>query len=276
MILVFDIGNTETMFGLFEAGELLDHWRIASDPERTIDELGLLVRALVRESGLRLDHVRGAAIASVVPPLVPVFTEMCTRHIGVSAVVIDASSPLPIRVDFDEPLTVGADRIVNTLAASRLYGRDTIVVDLGTATTFDCITADGVFIGGVIAPGVRTSAESLVRRTAKLPRIDLEPPDRVIGRRTEGGMRSGIFYSAVETIDGIVRRIKAEWGSEDALVVATGGLATLVASHCQTVDTIEPFLTLFGLDFAYRHLEESASGVRITPLKRPLRGRRVQ
>jgi len=276
MILVFDIGNTETMFGLFEAGELLDHWRIASDPERTVDELGLLVRALIRESGLRLDLVRGAGIASVVPPLVPVFSEMCTRHLGVTPIVIDASSPLPIRVDFDEPLTVGADRIVNTLAASRLYARDTIVVDLGTATTFDCITADGVFIGGVIAPGVRSSAESLVRRTAKLPRIDLEPPERVIGRRTEGGMRSGIFYGAVDTIDGMVRRIKAEWGSADALVVATGGLAPLIAPHCRTVDTLEPFLTLYGIDFAYRHLEESVSGVRITPLKRPLRGRRAQ
>ena len=276
MILVFDIGNTETMFGLFEAGELLEHWRIASDQGRTVDELGLLVRALVRESGLRLDLVRGAAVASVVPPLLPVFTEMCTRHLGVAPAVIDASSPLPIRVDVDEPLAVGADRIVNTLAASRLYGRDTIVVDLGTGTTFDCITADGVFMGGVIAPGVQTSAESLVRRTAKLPRIDLEPPPTVIGRRTETAMRSGIFYGAVETVDGIVRRIKAEWGNEDALVVATGGLATLVAPHCQTVDTIEPFLTLFGLDFAYRHLEESTSGVRVTPLKRPPRGRRAQ
>lgn len=275
MILAFDIGNTETMFGLFEAGELLDHWRIASDSERTVDELGLLVRSLVRESGLRLDLVRGAAIASVVPPLLPVFTEMCTRHLGVTPVVIDAASPLPIRIDFEDPLTVGADRIVNTLAASRLYARDTIAVDLGTATTFDCITADGTFIGGVIAPGVKTSAESLVRRTAKLPRVDLEPPPRVIGRRTETGMRSGIFYSAVETIDGIVRRIKAEWGSPDAYVVATGGLAPLVAPHCQTVDAIEPFLTLYGLDMAYRHLEESASGVRVTPLKRPSRSRRA-
>src|SRR5690606_12237923 len=137
MILVFDIGNTETMFGLFEAGELLDHWRIASDPERTVDELGLLVRALIRESGLRLDLVRGAGIASVVPPLVPVFSEMCTPHLGATPIVLDASSPLPFRFDFDQPLTVGADRIVNTLAASRLYARDTIVVDLGTATTFD-------------------------------------------------------------------------------------------------------------------------------------------
>ncbi|HEX7090404.1 MAG TPA: type III pantothenate kinase [Longimicrobiales bacterium] len=276
MILAFDIGNTETVFGLFESGELLDHWRISSEPERTVDELGLLVRSLVRESGLDLDLVRGAAIGSVVPPLTPVFLEMCSRHLGVTARAINASSPLPIRLDVEEPMTVGADRILNTLAAMHLYGRDTVAVDLGTANTFDCITADGVFLGGVIAPGVRTSAETLVRRTSKLPRVDLEPPPQVIGRRTENCMRSGIFYGAVDSIDGIVRRIKAEWGRPDALVVATGGLAPLIAPHCSSVDTIEPFLTLYGLEFAHRHLEEVGSGIRVTPLKRPSAGRRAR
>jgi type III pantothenate kinase len=273
MILAFDIGNTETVFGLFESGELLDHWRISSEPERTVDELGLLVRSLVRESGLDLDLVRGAAIGSVVPPLTPVFQEMCSRHLGVTARAINSSSPLPIRLDVEDPMTVGADRILNTLAAMHLYGRDTVAVDLGTATTFDCITADGVFLGGVIAPGVRTSAETLVRRTSKLPRVDLEPPPQVIGRRTESCMRSGIFYGAVDSIDGIVRRIKAEWDRPDALVVATGGLAPLIAPHCRSVDTIEPFLTLYGLEFAHRHLEEIGSGIRVTPLKRPRAGR---
>jgi len=273
MILAFDIGNTETVFGLFASGELLEHWRISSEPERTVDELGLLIRSLVRESGLDLDLVRGAAIGSVVPPLTPVFQEMCSRHLGVTARVINASSPLPIRLDVEDPLTVGADRILNTLAAMQLYGRDTVAVDLGTATTFDCITADGVFVGGVIAPGVRTSAETLVRRTSKLPRVDLEPPAQIIGRRTESCMRSGIFYGAVDSIDGIVRRIKAEWGRPDAFVVATGGLAPLIAPHCRSVDTIEPFLTLYGLEIAHRHLEEIDSGIRVTPLKRPRVGR---
>jgi type III pantothenate kinase len=273
MILAFDIGNTETVFGLFASGELLEHWRISSDTERTVDELGLLIRSLVRESGFDLDVVRGAAIGSVVPPLTPVFQEMCSRHLGVTARVISASSPLPIRLDVEDPLTVGADRILNTLAAMQLYGRDTVAVDLGTATTFDCITADGVFVGGVIAPGVRTSADTLVRRTSKLPRVDLEPPAQIIGRRTESCMRSGIFYGAVDSIDGIVRRIKDEWGRPDALVVATGGLAPLIAPHCRTVDVIEPFLTLYGLEMAHRHLEEIDSGIRVTPLKRPRVGR---
>lgn len=262
MILGLDIGNTETVIGLFENGQLLDHWRIATQADRTVDELGLLVRGLLRESGFPLEGIRAASIGSVVPPVTHTLVETCERHLGVHVLVIDARSPLPIRLDVDEPLTVGADRIVNTLAAAQLYKRDTIAVDLGTATTFDCITADGVFIGGIIAPGVRTAAETLVRRTAKLPRVDLDKPSRVIGRRTESCMRSGIFFGAVDSIDGAVRRIKEEWGKPEALVVATGGLATLIGPHCRTVDRVEPFLTLYGLELAYRHLEEQAGASR--------------
>ena len=258
MILALDIGNTETVIGLFENGQLLDHWRIATQADRTVDELGLLVRGLLRESGFPLEGIRAASIGSVVPPVTHALVETCERHLGVHVLVIDERSPLPIRLDVDEPLTVGADRIVNTLAASQLYKRDTIAVDLGTATTFDCITADGVFVGGIIAPGVRTAAETLVRRTAKLPRVDLEKPSRVIGRRTESCMRSGIFFGAVDSIDGAVRRIQEEWGKPETLVVATGGLATLIGPHCRTVDRVEPFLTLYGLELAYRHLEEQA------------------
>lgn len=266
MNLVFDLGNTETVIGLFDAGHLQENWRISTYPERTCDELGLLIRSLVRESGFDLESISGGAIASVVPPLTPVLVETCVRHLGVQPVNIDASTPLPIRLDVDEPLTVGADRIVNTLAAMRLYRKDTIAVDLGTATTFDCITGDGVFHGGIIAPGPHTSAESLVRRTAKLPRVDLDPPATVIGRRTETAIRSGIFFSVVDGIDGMVRRIKAEWNRPDALVVATGGLAPVVAPHCTTVDRIEPHLTLIGLDFAYQHLLTAKT--RLTPARK--------
>ncbi|MGH7466723.1 MAG: type III pantothenate kinase [Longimicrobiales bacterium] len=268
MILVFDVGNTETVIGLFESGELIDHWRIATQPERTVDEFGLLIRGLIRESGFSIDTLRAASIGSVVPPITPILIETCERHLGVRVAVIDARSPLPIRLEVEEPLTVGADRIVNTLAASHLYRRDTIAVDLGTATTFDCITADGVFLGGVIAPGVTTAAETLVRRTAKLPRVDLERPPKVIGTRTETCLRSGIFYGAVDTIDGLVERIKKEWLRPNLLVVATGGLATVIGPHCRTVERVEPFLTLVGLDLAYRLLEEKDSGLRVTPVKR--------
>jgi type III pantothenate kinase len=262
MILAFDIGNTEIVIGLFEDAELLDHWRIATYPERTVDELGLLVRGLMRESGFDADEVRAAVIGSVVPQITGVATEMAERHLGARILIIDASTPIPVRLDVDEPLSVGADRILNTLAASQLFRRDTIVVDLGTATTFDCITGDGVFIGGVIAPGVRTGAETLVRRTARLPRVDLEPPAAVIGRRTDTSLRSGIFLGAVESIDGIVRRIKEEWRRPDALVVATGGLAPLLAPHCASVERIEPYITLHGLQIALRVVEEREAGVR--------------
>lgn len=268
MILVFDIGNTETVIGLFESGDLLDHWRISTQPERSVDELGLLVRSLIRESGFDVNTVRAAVVASVVPPMTPVLQEMCERHLGVQAEVIDARSPLPISLDVEEPLSVGADRIANTLAVTTLYHTDAIAVDLGTATTFDCISGDGTFLGGVISPGIRTGAEMLVRRTAKLPRVDLEPPPAVIGKRTETSLRSGIFYGAVDAIDGIVQRIKNEWGRPEALVIATGGLAPLVAPHCRTVDRVEPFLTLFGLDAAHRFLEERRSGIRVAALKR--------
>lgn len=268
MILTFDVGNTETVIGLHEAAELVDHFRVSTDPNRTVDETGLLVRGLLRESGFNLELLRAACIGSVVPPVTPTIFEMCERHLGVRVVTIDATSQLPIKLDVDEPLTVGADRIVNTLAAAHLYKRDTIAVDLGTATTFDCITGDGVFVGGVISPGVRTAAETLVRRTSKLPRVDLERPVTVIGRRTETCLLSGVFYGAVESIDGVVRRIKEEWRKPQALVVATGGLAPLVGPHCKTVDRIEPFLTLYGLEMAFRYLEERAGGVKVQAVKR--------
>ncbi|MDX1673875.1 MAG: type III pantothenate kinase [Longimicrobiales bacterium] len=247
MILTFDIGNTDTVLGIFRADELTAHWRLSTRPERTVDEYGLLIRSILRESGVEPEDVTGAVLASVVPPLTHALARACERHVGVEALVLDPSTPdLPVALDVEEPLTVGADRIANTLAASRLYGRDTIVVDLGTATTFDCITADGVFKGGVIAPGVRTGAATLTRRTAKLPSVDIEPPTGVIGRRTDSALQSGIFFGAVDAIDGIVRRIREEWGA-DPLVVATGGLAPFLAPHSATIDRVEPFLTLHGL-----------------------------
>jgi type III pantothenate kinase len=255
MILAFDIGNTETVFGLFDDGDLLDHWRISTHPERTVDELGLLVRALLRESGFEADDIRAAAIGSVVPHMTAVTAETVERHLAARALIVDHATALPIRLDVEEPRSVGADRIVNTLAAVQLYRRDTIVVDLGTATTFDCITGSGVFIGGVIAPGVRTGADTLVSRTAKLPRVDFDPPPAVIGRRTETALRSGIFYGAVDAIDGMVRRLKAEWQRPQALVVATGGLAPVLAPHCATVERVEPFITLIGLHLALHHVE---------------------
>lgn len=254
MDLVFDVGNTETVVGLFDSGELRAHWRFGTHAQRTADEYGLLLRQFLEVEGLAASAVRSATIGSVVPAMTATLRGGCARFLGVEAAAVDARTPLPIRLDVEEPLTVGADRIVNTLAARRLFATDTIVVDLGTATTYDCITADGVFIGGVIAPGVRTAAERLTERTAKLPRVELRAPERVIGRRTESCLQSGIFFGAVDAIDGTVRRIRDEWDRPDALVVATGGLAGLIGPYCATVARVEPYLTLQGLLFAHEHL----------------------
>ena len=258
MILVFDVGNTETTVGLFDASELRGHWRLTTDLARTSDELGLLLRGLLGVHGLAPLAVTGAAIGSVVPAVTPALAEACRRYFGVDALVVDGRAPLPIRLDVDEPLTVGADRLINTLAASRLYGRDTIVVDLGTATTYDCITSDGVFLGGIIAPGVRTSAETLFRRTSKLPATELVPPQAVIGRRTEECIRAGVVYGAADSIDGLVRRLKAAWPRPATpFVIATGGLAEVLHPFCQEFDRVEPHLTLQGLQIAWRLLRAS-------------------
>lgn len=252
MLLVFDVGNTETTIGLCEGDVVHARWRITTNGNRTPDETYLVMHALLGASGVERSSLTGAAIGSVVPAVTAPLAEACERLVGRPAVVVDARSALPIKLDVDEPLTVGADRIINTLAASRLHRCDCIVVDLGTATTFDCITGDGTFIGGVISPGVQMSAESLVRKTAKLTATELLPPRSVIGRRTEECIRSGVVLGAADAIDGLVRRIKAAWpGKEVPLVIATGGLAAAFKPLCEELDLLEPDLTLRGLAMAH-------------------------
>jgi type III pantothenate kinase len=252
VIIVFDIGNTETTIGVFDAEALRAHWRITTGVVRTADEYGVLFTELVRSAGVPTTSLDGSAIGSVVPGVTAPLAEACERWLDAPVTVIDARSTLPITLDVEEPLTVGADRIVNTLAASRMYRSDCIVVDLGTATTFDCITADGVFLGGVIAPGVTTSADTLVRRTSKLPATELVPPARTIGRRTEECIRAGVMLGAADSIDGLVRRIKREWPTRATLkVVATGGLAEVLVPLCTEIELVEPYLTLHGLRMAF-------------------------
>lgn len=253
MILVFDVGNTETTIGLFEGTELRAHWRIMTAVPRTADEYGVLFRGLLDSAGFAMAAVRGAAVGSVVPSVTDPLTAACERALGRGAVMlVDARAPLPVRLEVDEPLTVGADRLINTLAASRMFGCDAIVVDLGTATTFDCITLEGVFLGGVIAPGVQTSLESLVRRTSKLPATELTVPLQVIGKRTEECIRAGVIFGAADAIDGIVRRIKRAWPRpNEPLVVATGGWAETIWPVCSEFDRMEPHLTLRGLQMAF-------------------------
>jgi len=256
--LVVDVGNTETVVGLAATTrELKGHWRISSSVPRTADELTVLVRAFLAGESVDTEKVELGVIGTVVPSLNHVWTRTLEKIVSGPIVTVGPASDLPITLDVDEPLTVGADRIANTLAAREMYGRDTIAVDLGTATTFDCITREGVFVGGVISPGLPAGLEWLAARTAKLPRVELGPPRDVIGRRTETCIQSGVFYQAVDGVDGIVRRIKEEWGRPDAYVVATGGFSNAVGSYLTTVDRIEPFLTLYGLAMAGERLGAS-------------------
>lgn len=251
MLLALDVGNTETTVGLFGGDRLEGHWRLHTTPHRTPDEWASALTAYLTQAGHSTQEVRAAIVASVAPQ---VTQSLCAGVAGATTrdpLIVDGRSKLPITLDVDEPLTVGADRIVNTLAASQLFKQDTIVVDFGTATTFDCITSDGRFIGGVIMPGIRTASDDLVRKTAKLPATELTPPARVIGRRTEDCIRAGVLWGTADAVDGLVRRIKGEWpGKKMPQTIATGGLAGLVASLSKEIESVHPDLTLVGLRLA--------------------------
>ena len=257
MILALDVGNTETSIALFEGDQIRAHWRVTTNLPRTADEYSLLLRSLIDAEGLQLSSIGGSAICSVVPPVTQILAAACHDLVGDDPVFIDPRASLPIRLEVDEPFTVGADRVANTLAASRIWKRDAIVVDLGTATTYDCITADGAFIGGIIQPGVRTSAETLFRRTAQLAATELIPPQKVIGTRTDECIRAGVLYGAADSIDGLVRRIKREWTAASPIVIATGGLAEVLQPFCETLDEVDLFLTLKGVKIGYDLLQES-------------------
>lgn len=257
MLFVADVGNTETTIGLFEGDALLVQWRLTTDVPRTPDELALVLRELLASKDVARNALHGCAIGSVVPGFTTILHDACAAVSGARVRIIDGSARLPIQLDVEEPASVGADRILNTLAASHLFKRDCIVVDLGTATTFDCITAEGVFLGGVISPGLQTSADTLFRRTAKLSATELVPPQSVIGRRTDEAIRSGVVLGAVEQIEGLVRRIREAWPRPSKpFVIATGGLAATIAPLCPSVEKVIPELTLVGLRMAWEWLEK--------------------
>lgn len=252
MLLVADVGNTETTLGLADGDQIVAHWRVTTDTQRTPDEVYLLLHTLLQATGRAGTKLSGAAIGSVVPGVTMALAEAASRLSATPAVIVDARSKLGITLAVDEPMTVGADRIINTLAASRIYQSDCIVVDLGTATTYDCITKDGVFLGGVIQPGVQTSAETLFRRTAKLAATELQAPAKVIGTRTEECIRAGVVFGAADAATGIVNRIIASWPNPGRpKVVATGGLAAVIQPHCPVIELVAPDLTLHGLRMAH-------------------------
>ncbi len=250
MLLAMNVNNTNTKLGLYRDGEWAAHWRIASDRAKMPDEYAMLIRNLFDFAGLRWRDVSGVALASVVPPLTGTFVELCQRYLGQDPLVVTTGIETGVRVLIDYPAEAGADRILNALAVHRLYGGPAIVVDFGTATTFDAISAEGDYLGGAIAPGLGIAAEALYGRTAKLPRIELVAPPAAIGRNTVHAMQSGLVLGYVGLIEGLVARLRAELDGQ-ARVIATGGLAPLLAYETKVIEKVEPMLTLEGLRLIY-------------------------
>lgn len=246
MLLVIDVGNTHTVLGVYDGERLHAYWRISSEHIHTADECGILVRQLCASVGVDTEQVDGVALASVVPTLTSAFEEMSMNYLHQKPLVVDSDTETGIEICCDDPKSVGADRIANAVAAYELYGGLTIVVDLGTATTFDVVSSKGEYMGGVIAPGIEASAAWLFKQAAKLPHVELKIPPSVIGRNTENSIRAGIIFGTVGQVDEIVRRIEAEMGQK-ARAVATGGLAHLVAEESKTIQEVNPLLTLEGL-----------------------------
>lgn len=250
-MLTIDVGNTNTVIGLFEGDRLVRHWRIASDRQKTADEYGALLKMLF---GTLPGPVGTVVLASVVPPLEGLLTETFTELFGSAPIALAPEMDLGIEVRVPVPREVGIDRVANACAARDLVGGPAIVVDFGTATTYDVLSGDGAYIGGAIAPGVWTATEALVQRTAKLPRIDLVRPASVIGTDTASAMQSGLLFGFAGQVDAMVLRIRAELGAPDAPVLATGGLAEWVSAETTARPRIEPWLTLYGIRALASHV----------------------
>jgi type III pantothenate kinase len=250
MLLAIDVGNTNIVLGVFDGAALIQSWRLQTLRERTSDELGLLVDGLFAHNRIDRARIRGIILGSVVPPLTGTIHAMAQRYFGVPTLTIEPGLYTGMPILYDNPAEVGADRIVNAIAAYERFGRAAdrpmIVVDFGTATTLDAVTARGEYLGGAICPGVQISADALFQRAARLPRIDVRKPDRIVGRTTVAAMESGLFYGYVGMVEGLVRRMSDELGG-NALCVATGGLADVIAPETSLIQHVDPDLTLHGL-----------------------------
>jgi type III pantothenate kinase len=250
MFLAIDIGNTNIAFGLYDGDTLGPRWRIRTIHEKMPDEYGVLLDQLFHHRGCRADQVTGGAIASVVPPLTPVFQQVCRDYVGLTALVVDAGVRTGVPIRYDNPRAVGADRVADAAAVRQLYGVPACVVDFGTATTFDAVSAEGDYLGGAIAPGIGIAAQALFERTAKLPRVELTRPPFAIGRNTPHSIQSGLLFGYVGLVEGMVARFKAELGPETR-VIATGGLAEIISRETDVIDIVDPWLTLHGLRIIY-------------------------
>lgn len=250
MLFVVDVGNTNIVLGIYQDKELLCHWRISTDRQRTSDEYGILIHNLFQHMKVDMKQISAVIISSVVPPLIVPLQRMCVRYFGGEPLIVGPGIKTGIRIHYENPREVGADRIVNAIGAYEKYGGPLILVDFGTATTFCAVAENGDYLGGAIAPGIGISTEALFQRAAKLPRIELVKPKTVICRNTVASMQAGIIIGFVGQVDEVVRRMKQEIGGK-AKVIATGGLANLIAQDSATIEVVEPFITLEGLRIIY-------------------------
>jgi type III pantothenate kinase len=249
-LLVVDIGNTNIVMGVYREDELTGHWRLVTDREKTEDEYGVLINQLLNHGGINVSEIDSMIISSVVPPLTLTFEELGKKYFHKTPLVVEPGVKTGISICMDNPREVGADRIVNAVGAYKRFRKECIIVDFGTATTFDLISREGDYLGGAIAPGIGISAEALFKAASKLPRVKISRPDSIVGKNTVEAMRAGIFYGYVSLVEGIVERMKGEADGEP-FVVATGGLASIMAAETSHIDYVYENLTLDGLRIIY-------------------------
>lgn len=255
MIFVLDVGNTNTVLGVYDEEILKYHWRIETSRNKTEDEYGMVIKSLLQHEGLTFEQFDGIIISSVVPPIMFALERMCKKYFGIKPLIVGPGIKTGLNIKYENPREVGADRIVNAVAGIQEYGSPLIIVDFGTATTYCYINEEKQYMGGAIAPGIGISTEALYSKASKLPRIEISRPDGIIGKNTVSAMQSGILYGYVGQVEGIVNRMKAQSKLEPT-VIATGGLATLIANESTAIDVVEPFLTLKGLQLIYKRNRE--------------------
>ncbi|SDJ16474.1 type III pantothenate kinase [Natribacillus halophilus] len=250
MILVIDVGNTQIVFGVYDNQRLVNHWRLSTVQERTEDEYGVLMHTLLGNERMALEEIEGVIISSVAPSLMFAFEQMAQKYFGQSPMIVGPGVKTGLNILYDNPRDVGADRIVNAVAAIEEYGTPLVIVDFGTATTFCFIDEKANYVGGAIAPGISISTDALYAHASKLPHIEITAPQSVVGKNTIHAMQSGVFYGYVGQVEGIVGRMKAE-ANKEPTVIATGGLSQLIGREATSIDTVDPFLTLKGLKLIY-------------------------